>query len=374
MVALSLSYPILPEKPWLFALCFGVALIASWGLFLLCRWRRWAALGHTEGLTVKDSDSPIEKEFETPAWRISDPRTAALIVRLASRFRSEISLSDGEATVNAKEILGVMMLQSEADSKTLPDSEVMKKIRAKVVEKSAHCPSRIHSGLKAGSRIRVTARGPDAAAAMDALSELFSIVARIDLCIEPGCPCRNASILTGYTPDIIYYACPLGHAWAVSRSDRSKVQRTSPTRKSLSCKENFSEIKFAINNVLAVMTALSEMSRRRSDYSEKLARVVLMGAPRIVSSLQEFTQALNEKAGPKPEVVELQEKFFEIKHTINTVLAAMMALAEMSQRRPDYSEKLANVVLTKAPLIVSSLQEFAQALNEKDGPKPEVGQ
>jgi mannitol/fructose-specific phosphotransferase system IIA component (Ntr-type) len=74
------------------------------------------------------------------------------------------------------------------------------------------------------------------------------------------------------------------------------------------------------------------------------------------------------------EIVELQEKFREIKKTINLVLAVMMALAEMSQRRPDYSEKLASTVLTKAPQIVSSLQEFQQALNEKTGPKPEVGQ
>jgi hypothetical protein len=49
----------------------------------------------------------------------------------------------------------------------------------------------------------------------------------------------------------------------------------------------------------------------------------------------------------------------------------MMALSEMSQRRPDYAEKLASTVLTKAPQIVSSLQEFTQALNEKAGVKPE---
>jgi hypothetical protein len=70
------------------------------------------------------------------------------------------------------------------------------------------------------------------------------------------------------------------------------------------------------------------------------------------------------------EFAQLQEKFSEIKHTINIVLAAMMALSEMSRRRPDYSEKLASVVLTKAPLIVSSLQEFTQALNEKAGLSP----
>jgi hypothetical protein len=53
----------------------------------------------------------------------------------------------------------------------------------------------------------------------------------------------------------------------------------------------------------------------------------------------------------------------------------MMALSEMSRRRPDYAEKLATTVTTvstKAPQIVSSLQEFTQALNAKAGPKPEV--
>lgn len=69
------------------------------------------------------------------------------------------------------------------------------------------------------------------------------------------------------------------------------------------------------------------------------------------------------------ELVRLQKKFSEIKHSINNALAVMMALSEMSQRRPDYAEKLANTVLSKAPQIVSSLQEFTQALSEKTGAK-----
>jgi hypothetical protein len=71
------------------------------------------------------------------------------------------------------------------------------------------------------------------------------------------------------------------------------------------------------------------------------------------------------------ELAQLQRKFSEIKHSINNALAVMMALSEMSQRRPDYSEKLASAVLTKGQQISSSLQEFAQALNEKAGVKPE---
>ena len=74
----------------------------------------------------------------------------------------------------------------------------------------------------------------------------------------------------------------------------------------------------------------------------------------------------------REELVQLQQKFSEIKHSINNALAVMMALSEMSQRRPDYAEKLTSTVLTKAPQIVSSLQEFTQALNEKAGaPRPE---
>jgi hypothetical protein len=80
---------------------------------------------------------------------------------------------------------------------------------------------------------------------------------------------------------------------------------------------------------------------------------------------------MSEKTISHAELKELQAKYSEIKHSVNNALAVMMALSEMSQRRPDYSEKLASTVLTKAPQIVSSLQEFTEALNEKVGPKTE---
>src|SRR5207248_6137995 len=72
------------------------------------------------------------------------------------------------------------------------------------------------------------------------------------------------------------------------------------------------------------------------------------------------------------ELVQLQKKFSEIKHSINNALAVIMALSEMSQRRSDYAEKLAATVLSKAPQIVSGLQEFTQLLNEKAGVKSAV--
>jgi predicted nucleic acid-binding Zn-ribbon protein len=72
------------------------------------------------------------------------------------------------------------------------------------------------------------------------------------------------------------------------------------------------------------------------------------------------------------ELVQLQKKFSDIKHGINNALAVIQAVSEMSQRRPDYAEKLPSMVLTKVPEILSSLQEFAALLNEKAGTKTAV--
>jgi chromosome condensin MukBEF ATPase and DNA-binding subunit MukB len=79
------------------------------------------------------------------------------------------------------------------------------------------------------------------------------------------------------------------------------------------------------------------------------------------------TMSANEPNISTEEFEQLRKKFSEIKHSINNALAVMMALSEMSQRRPDYSEKLASTVLTKAPQIVAGLQEFTLLLNEKAG-------
>jgi hypothetical protein len=91
-----------------------------------------------------------------------------------------------------------------------------------------------------------------------------------------------------------------------------------------------------------------------------------------VRFLQLFELIMTDRAStiPHEEIAQLQKKFSEIKHSINNALAVMMALSEMSQRRPDYSEKLASTVLSKAPQIVTSLQEFTQVLNDKAGQKP----
>src|SRR5436853_4890907 len=72
---------------------------------------------------------------------------------------------------------------------------------------------------------------------------------------------------------------------------------------------------------------------------------------------------INRTLSPE-ELAKLQKKFSEIKHSINNALAVMMALSEMSQRRPDYAEKLATTVLNKAPQIVSGLQRSEEHTSE----------
>ncbi len=62
--------------------------------------------------------------------------------------------------------------------------------------------------------------------------------------------------------------------------------------------ERFREIKHSINNSLAVIMALSELSQRNPAHYEKLTKAVLSRSPEIVSLLQEFQQTLLAKIKP----------------------------------------------------------------------------
>src|SRR5438477_8752606 len=119
--------------------------------------------------------------------------------------------------------------------------------------------------------------------------------------------------------------------------------------------------------VLARTTDLNNLRRHQDDKSPTYQSST---APSFLQRKSPFMSDAN-RTITQEELVELQKKFSEIKHSINNALAVIMALSEMSQRRPDYAEKLASTVLTKAPQIVSGLQEFTEALNEKVGPKAE---
>ena len=122
-----------------------------------------------------------------------------------------------------------------------------------------------------------------------------------------------------------------------------------------------------------VLARATDLDNLRRHFDEKCRTFKSSTGPPILQRNSRKMSDIGQSMSPE-ELEQLRKKFSEIKHSINNALAVMMALSEMSQRRPDYSKKLASTVLTKAPQIVSSLQEFTQALNEKAGPKAEVAQ
>ena len=62
--------------------------------------------------------------------------------------------------------------------------------------------------------------------------------------------------------------------------------------------EKFRDAKHSINNSLAVIMALSELSQRNPVHFEKLAAAVLARSPDIVNQLQEFQTLLVQKIQP----------------------------------------------------------------------------
>lgn len=75
----------------------------------------------------------------------------------------------------------------------------------------------------------------------------------------------------------------------------------------------------------------------------------------------------------RTELLDLHRKFREVKHDVNNSLAVIMALSEMTQRRPEHAEKLCRTVLNKAPLIVQELQQFADSFRDLVKPPPDDG-
>lgn len=59
--------------------------------------------------------------------------------------------------------------------------------------------------------------------------------------------------------------------------------------------EKFREVKHDINNSLAVILALSELSQRNPAHFEKLAKAVLERGPKMVQMLQDFQGLLGAK-------------------------------------------------------------------------------
>lgn len=62
----------------------------------------------------------------------------------------------------------------------------------------------------------------------------------------------------------------------------------------------FREIKHSINNHIAVMMALSELSQQNAQHTEKLIKATLSRSPEIVSLLQNFQKELSAKLNGTP--------------------------------------------------------------------------
>lgn len=145
--------------------------------------------------------SQLVKEFELK-WRIGI-RTATFIVhKITKQFTSKIQVSCDKHTGDGKELFDWLALGYD------PEHEMVVVVDGRAIA---------NAGPQAGTRIRVAINGPDAVAAMAALTELFSIGVRVSRCIKRGCP--SPPILVGYTRHenrfVIDYGCSAWHYWQV---------------------------------------------------------------------------------------------------------------------------------------------------------------
>lgn len=57
-------------------------------------------------------------------------------------------------------------------------------------------------------------------------------------------------------------------------------------------------------------------------------------------------------------------EYHKLRHDVNNSLAAMMAHAELAERRPDYVPKLIEIVLQRSQLTVEQMAAFCERLEE----------
>lgn len=170
-----------------------------------------ACLEHRSFPTAGPKEFPqttqtLTREFELK-WRFG-ARTAALIAKVASAFVSSILISRDEEVADAKKIMELMMLSSDSSKVAVILNE----------NPNFDFSTQDIADIGCGCRVKVSADGTDATAAINALTELFTCGSRVERCVEPGCSSRPA--LGGYTKDYISYGCKKGHDWDVPRSDK----------------------------------------------------------------------------------------------------------------------------------------------------------
>ncbi len=77
----------------------------------------------------------------------------------------------------------------------------------------------------------------------------------------------------------------------------SKMENTGTISRAdlLALNEKYREVKHDVNNTIAVLMAMAEMSRLKVEYKEKLADTVCARSPQIVEKMQEYQKLLNER-------------------------------------------------------------------------------
>ncbi len=62
-------------------------------------------------------------------------------------------------------------------------------------------------------------------------------------------------------------------------------------------------------------------------------------------------------------LTQLVEKFRTLKHDVNNSLGVILALTEMTERKPEFFEKLFKAIMTRTPTMVEDLRIFGEELN-----------
>lgn len=80
----------------------------------------------------------------------------------------------------------------------------------------------------------------------------------------------------------------------------------------------------------------------------------------------------DDQAQPPKSLTDIISHFREVKHDLNNSLGVIMALSELAEKKPESITKLKDVVLTRAPAMVSSLQKVADELQQFAARNPDL--
>lgn len=135
----------------------------------------------------------VRREFVLK-WRFG-LRTAMLVHRVASRYASSVELNCGRQRVDAKDLISLACFGP---------------VGPKLADGTPN------NGPYLGEVLGVSASGPDADAAVAALTDLFTAGGDAPRCLHADC--RSTPVLIGLDAHALEYSCSKLHMWAVERA------------------------------------------------------------------------------------------------------------------------------------------------------------